>query len=147
MLVLTRKLNQEIVIGENIKITVLKVKGNTVRLGIEAPPEIRIVRSELPQATEAHKATQSVKAFRTEEKADDKNLRTSQAESPNAQITVVFNDVVDRKKERTLPIPQRKDLSSKSRTVRYQDRAPAILTHSRLQQIANKLQEKRNRPR
>ena len=30
MLVLTRKLNQEILIGENVKITVLKVKGNTV---------------------------------------------------------------------------------------------------------------------
>ena len=37
MLVLSRKQHQDIVIGDDIKITVLKVKGNTVRLGIEAP--------------------------------------------------------------------------------------------------------------
>ena len=48
MLVLSRKQNQEILIGDEIKITVLKSKGNTVRLGIEAPPHIRIARGELP---------------------------------------------------------------------------------------------------
>ena len=52
MLVLSRKLKQEIVIGENVRITVLKVKGNTVRLGIEAPREIHVVRGELVQNTE-----------------------------------------------------------------------------------------------
>lgn len=144
MLVLTRKLNQEILIGENVKITVLKVKGNTVRLGIEAPPEVRIVRSELPRATEA---PQSAKALKAEEKSSSNNRQSVQAEPQNAQITVVFNDVVDREKERTLPMPNRTDLPPQTRTVRYQDRAPAILTHSRLQQIANKLQEKKSRPR
>jgi len=48
MLVLTRKLSQQIKIGDNVTLTVLRVKGNTVRLGIEAPRDVRVVRSELP---------------------------------------------------------------------------------------------------
>jgi len=51
MLVLTRKLQEQIVIGDNIKVTILRVKGNTVRLGIEAPRHVRVVRSELPPET------------------------------------------------------------------------------------------------
>jgi carbon storage regulator CsrA len=47
MLVLTRKLDEAIQIGDNIKITVLRVKGNTVRIGIEAPKHIKVVRDEL----------------------------------------------------------------------------------------------------
>ena len=47
MLVLSRKVGQEIVIDGNIKVRVLKVKGNTIRVGIEAPPEVHIVRGEL----------------------------------------------------------------------------------------------------
>ncbi|MEQ1905061.1 MAG: carbon storage regulator [Pirellulaceae bacterium] len=48
MLVLSRKIQQEIVIGENVRITVLQIKGNTVRIGIDAPREVRVVRGELP---------------------------------------------------------------------------------------------------
>jgi carbon storage regulator len=47
MLVLSRKSDQEIRIGDDIRLTVLKVKGNTVRIGIEAPSEVRIMRGEL----------------------------------------------------------------------------------------------------
>lgn len=47
MLVLTRKLQETIKIGEDVTIHVLRVKGNTVRLGIEAPRQVRIVRGEL----------------------------------------------------------------------------------------------------
>jgi carbon storage regulator CsrA len=47
MLVLTRKLDEAIQIGDNIKITVLRVKGNTVRIGIEAPKHVKVVRDEL----------------------------------------------------------------------------------------------------
>ena len=54
MLVLSRKLNQEIVIGDNVKVTILKVKGNTVRLGIEAPRNVRVVRGELPPLSLIH---------------------------------------------------------------------------------------------
>ncbi len=47
MLVLSRKLDESIHIGGDIKITILRVKGNTIRLGIEAPRDVRVVRSEL----------------------------------------------------------------------------------------------------
>ena len=47
MLVLTRKANEEILIGDNIKITLVRIKGGSVRVGIEAPRDVRIVRGEL----------------------------------------------------------------------------------------------------
>jgi carbon storage regulator CsrA len=47
MLVLSRKINESIVIDGQIKIEVLKVKGNTIRLGITAPNEVRVLRGEL----------------------------------------------------------------------------------------------------
>src|SRR5436309_6123333 len=50
MLVLTRKVQEQIQIGHNIKVTIVRVKGHSVRLGIEAPDNVRIVRSELAAA-------------------------------------------------------------------------------------------------
>lgn len=53
MLVLTRKLNERIVIGDQIRITVVGVRGNHVRLGIEAPPEVTVLRAELERRQRA----------------------------------------------------------------------------------------------
>ena len=47
MLVLSRKLNETIVIDGNIRITVVGIRGNQVRLGIEAPDSVGIFREEL----------------------------------------------------------------------------------------------------
>lgn len=47
MLVLSRKPNEEIVIDGNIRVRVLGVFGGRIRLGIDAPPEIAVRRSEL----------------------------------------------------------------------------------------------------
>jgi carbon storage regulator CsrA len=47
MLVLTRKTQEQIQIGNNITITILRVKGQSVQIGIEAPREVRVLRSEL----------------------------------------------------------------------------------------------------
>lgn len=49
MLVLTRKTQERIQIGDNVTITVVRIKGNTVRVGIEAPQEVRVVRGELAE--------------------------------------------------------------------------------------------------
>lgn len=47
MLILTRKEGEVVRIDENIELTVVAVKGNEVRLGIQAPREIQILREEL----------------------------------------------------------------------------------------------------
>ncbi|HYV57983.1 MAG TPA: carbon storage regulator CsrA [Candidatus Nitrosopolaris sp.] len=50
MLVLTRKLGEVIRVGEAITVRVLEVKGNQVRLGVEAPADVRIYREEVYRA-------------------------------------------------------------------------------------------------
>ena len=47
MLILTRKKNETIQIGDGISVTVIRVSGNKVRLGISAPRELRVLRVEL----------------------------------------------------------------------------------------------------
>ncbi|MBK5289160.1 MAG: carbon storage regulator CsrA [Acidimicrobiia bacterium] len=47
MLVLTRRVNERIVIGDDITVTVLEVHGEQVRLGIEAPRDVKVFREEV----------------------------------------------------------------------------------------------------
>jgi carbon storage regulator len=47
MLVLTRKEGEQLLIGDNIVITINRISGNRVAIGVEAPREVRVVRSEL----------------------------------------------------------------------------------------------------
>ena len=58
MLVLTRKPNEKIHIGNDITITVIRVKGQQVRLGIEAPRNVRVLRAELPVLLEHAEAAE-----------------------------------------------------------------------------------------
>ena len=53
MLVLSRKKNESIVINGNIRIEVLQIKGKQIRLGITAPPNMKVLRGELPARREA----------------------------------------------------------------------------------------------
>lgn len=52
MLVLSRKKNEAIRIGDQVVLKVIEIRGNTVRLGIEAPDDVAIIRSELIPGTE-----------------------------------------------------------------------------------------------
>jgi len=52
MLVLTRKTGQSLYIDNNIVITITRIEGNRVKVGIEAPMECSIVRGELKQQQE-----------------------------------------------------------------------------------------------
>lgn len=47
MLVLSRKVNEKIVIGDNITLTIVSLEGGKVRLGIDAPPDVPVHRSEV----------------------------------------------------------------------------------------------------
>jgi len=49
MLILTRKPGESIFIGDQIKVTIVEIKGSQIRLGVEAPKELRIYREEIYQ--------------------------------------------------------------------------------------------------
>ncbi|CUH94434.1 hypothetical protein P22_0500 [Propionispora sp. 2/2-37] len=50
MLVLTRKAGEKIVIGDNIEVTVAEIKGDSVRLALHAPKQVKIYRGEIFEA-------------------------------------------------------------------------------------------------
>src|SRR3954454_5446161 len=60
MLVLTRKYQEKIRIGDNITITVLRTKGKAVRLGIEAPTDVPVIRGELSFEVQPESAEEAV---------------------------------------------------------------------------------------
>lgn len=60
MLVLSRKLNEKIVIDGHIEITVVKIDRNTVRLGITAPEDVKVYRSEILEQERALKGEHAV---------------------------------------------------------------------------------------
>jgi len=61
MLVLTRKVDESITIGTNITVTVLEIRGNQVRLGIDAPRETSVHRTEIYKAI----VEENIKAAKT----------------------------------------------------------------------------------
>ena len=55
MLVLHRKKGESLIINDNIKITIVDISGEKVKIAVEAPKEIPVLRSELVNAAEANK--------------------------------------------------------------------------------------------
>lgn len=55
MLILTRRISESIIIGDDVKITVLGVKGNQVRLGIDAPKDVTVHREEIYERIQSEK--------------------------------------------------------------------------------------------
>jgi len=56
MLVLSRKVGERILLGDHIRITVVRVNGGAVRIGIEAPAEMPVVREEVARTMEGKPA-------------------------------------------------------------------------------------------
>lgn len=55
MLILTRKINESVLISGGIRITVVKIESGIVKLGIEAPPDVKILREELNETPDPKK--------------------------------------------------------------------------------------------
>jgi carbon storage regulator len=62
MLVLSRKKDESIIIDDNIVITVVEIRGDKVRLGIQAPREVPIHRSEIHAAIQNEQAAQAAQS-------------------------------------------------------------------------------------
>jgi carbon storage regulator CsrA len=94
MLVLTRKQKESIKIGDSIVITILRVQGQSVRVGIEAPREVRVVRGELSASKPedgAEKATETQVIdfrFTPEQPASDSNPRPARGPLASLMATL-----------------------------------------------------------
>lgn len=137
MLVLSRKIDQEIVIDGNIRIRVLKVKGNTIRLGIDAPNEVQISRGEL--------------------KKKDSRLGANlpQETDTDANFSIVFDgdQLVDSESPEILSLDQAKPVNRlKQRTnirqskpsmedcsIEFRGKLPETFHRNRLQEIVSRM--------
>ena len=73
MLVLSRKRNESIVIDNNIKIVVVEIRGNKVRLGVEAPREVPIHRREVYDAIQRSLESNAAPNPNSEERKSESN--------------------------------------------------------------------------
>jgi carbon storage regulator len=75
MLILTRKPEEKIVIGDNIVVSVIEIRGDQVRLGVDAPKTVKVYRQEVYDAIrEENKAAAESKAALPELKGIPKNF-------------------------------------------------------------------------
>ncbi len=60
MLILTRRVGETLIVGDNVSVTVLGVKGNQVRIGVNAPRDVSVHREEIYQRIQKEKVDGSV---------------------------------------------------------------------------------------
>ncbi|MCI8995955.1 MAG: carbon storage regulator [Lachnospiraceae bacterium] len=91
MLILRRKKNESLLIGENIRITIIECAGDGVRLAIDAPRQISILREELSEAEQSNKTAlkpnlDSVMQFRSLLKLKNNTPGEKVTEDETAQV-------------------------------------------------------------
>ena len=77
MLVVTRKTDESLIIADNIEITVLEIGKDKVKIGVNAPKEVKIIRSELKDARQtneqaAHVSVSAIADLLKQHKQEDK---------------------------------------------------------------------------
>ncbi|MFQ6036430.1 MAG: carbon storage regulator CsrA [Sedimentisphaerales bacterium] len=84
MLVLSRQRDESIMIGDDVKITIVDVRGDKVRLGIEAPKEIPVHRMEIYEAIQREKKEKQ--AQEQPEKQPEKTAQKEPGKEPGKQL-------------------------------------------------------------
>ena len=83
MLVLSRKLMERIHIGDTVVVTVLEVRGTKVRIGIEAPKEVRVLRSELRDQVSDASGNGSHPTVALTESYDPRSIEAMETDGPS----------------------------------------------------------------
>jgi carbon storage regulator len=96
MLVLSRRTGEQLIIGEGITITILKVCGEQIRIGIEAPPAVQIRRGELPPRPHAPREPRSPRPRRNADKSATGSRFLKMNLPTNSQLTTVTVDLSNR---------------------------------------------------
>jgi carbon storage regulator CsrA len=71
MLILTRRVGESVVIGTEVTVTVLRVKGNQVRLGVDAPKSVSVQREEIFHRMQREGGVEDESGYNTEEEPGD----------------------------------------------------------------------------
>lgn len=78
MLILTRRVGETLMIGDDVTVTVLGVKGNQVRIGVNAPREISVHREEIYERIKAEQLA--------EQQGESPKVESPKVESPEVEV-------------------------------------------------------------